>query len=119
MSGNVHWVLEVAIKDGELDNFKGLMNEMVDATQANEPDALNYEWFISGDEKTCHIYERYADSDATRVHLGNFAEHFGARFMGMSTPGKFTLYGHPDDQLREALKGMAAIEMSQIGGFAR
>ncbi len=119
MSGNVHWVLEVAIKDGELGNFKTLMAEMVEATQANEPGTLNYEWFISQDEKTCHIYERYADSDATRVHLGSFAEHFAGRFMGMATPGKFTLYGDPDDQIREALKGMGAIEMAQIGGFVR
>jgi quinol monooxygenase YgiN len=119
MGGNVHWILDVTINDGELGNFKALMGEMVEATQANEPGALNYEWFISGDEKTCHIYERYADSDATRVHLGNFAEHFGGRFMGMVTPAKFTLYGDPDDQLREALQSMAAVEMTQIGGFAR
>ena len=52
MSGNVHWVLELNIKDGALDDFKALMGEMVTATKTNEPDAMNYEWFISGLAKT-------------------------------------------------------------------
>ena len=58
MSDNVHWVIELDIKQGELDNFKALMNEMVEATRANEPGTMNYEWFISDDERSCHIYER-------------------------------------------------------------
>lgn len=65
MSDAVHWLLALNIKEGELDNFKALVKEMVDATKANEPGTLNYEWFVSDDEKTCHIYERYADSAAT------------------------------------------------------
>jgi quinol monooxygenase YgiN len=52
MSENVYWLLEVAIKPGEFDNFKALMEEMVEATQANEPNTLNYEWTISEDSQT-------------------------------------------------------------------
>ncbi len=65
MSDAIHWVIELAIKDGQLDAFKALMTEMVEATQANETGATHYEWYISDDEKTCHIYERYVDSAAT------------------------------------------------------
>jgi quinol monooxygenase YgiN len=119
MSGNVHWILEVSINDGELDNFKALMEEMVAATQADEPGALNYEWFLSPDGKTCHIYERYADSDATRVHMKNFGEKFAGRFMGCVKMGRTDLYGDPDDQLKGMLAGMGAVHYSQIGGFAR
>ena len=43
MSDNVHWLLEVSIKPGQLDTFKSVMAEMVAATNANEPDTLNYE----------------------------------------------------------------------------
>ena len=42
MSDVVHWLLEVNINEGELGNFKALMKEMVDVTQANEPGALNH-----------------------------------------------------------------------------
>jgi len=41
MSDNVYGVLELAIKPGELDNFKRLMTEMVEATQTNEPNTLH------------------------------------------------------------------------------
>ena len=46
MSDNVYWVVEVAIKAGEFDNLKDLMDEMVEST-AREADTLIYEWTIS------------------------------------------------------------------------
>ena len=49
ISNNVPWLLEVSIKPGQLDTFKSVMAEMVAATEANEPDTLNYELFISED----------------------------------------------------------------------
>lgn len=119
MSNNVHWLLELNIKEGELDNFKVLMKEMVETTQGNESEALIYEWFISEDDKTCHIYERYADSAATMVHLGTFGEKFAERFMASLEPTRFVVYGSPSDEVRAALAGFGAVHMSEIGGFAR
>ncbi len=119
MSGNVLWVLELDIKQGELDNFKALMNEMVDATRANEPDAMNYEWFISDDERSCHLYERYVDSAATMTHLGSFGQYFAERFLAAVTPTRLVVYGDPNDEVRAALSAFGAVHMAQIGGFAR
>jgi quinol monooxygenase YgiN len=34
MNGHVAWVLELAVKPGELDNFKALVNEMIESTRA-------------------------------------------------------------------------------------
>jgi quinol monooxygenase YgiN len=118
MSDEVHWVLEVNIKDGELDNFKAVMKDMVEATQ-NEPGASNYEWFISEDGNSCHIYERYADSAATMTHLGSFGQNFAERFLAAVEPTRFVVYGNPNDEVRGALAGFGAVHMSQIGGFAR
>ena len=119
MSDSVHWVLELDIKPGELDNFKAVMNEMVDATRANEPGAMNYEWFISGDESTCHICERYVDSAATMIHLGSFGQNFAERFLAAVTPARLVVYGDPNDEVRAALSAFGAVHMAQIGGFAR
>lgn len=118
-NNNVHWVLALDINDGRSDDFKALMTEMVDATKADEPDALIYEWLISADGKHCHIYERYADSTATMIHLGNFGSKFAERFLGMVTPTGLTVYGDPSDEARAALAGLGAVHMEQIGGFAR
>lgn len=119
MSKHVDWMLELAITDGKLDDFKALMNEMVDATKADEPGALNYEWSVSDDGSRVHIYERYADSDATMVHLASFGKNFAERFMSMAKPTKLTVYGNPDETVRKALDRMGAVYMAPIGGFAR
>ncbi len=119
MSETVQWVLEVAIKQGELDNFKALMNEMVEATQANEPNTTMYEWFISDDDQTCHTCERYADSAATMTHLASFGENFAERLLAAVAPTRLVVYGNPSAQVREALAGFGAVHMAQIGGFAR
>ena len=51
MEGQVSWVIELAVKPGELEAFKALMEEMVAGTNA-EPTTLGYEWFISDDGGT-------------------------------------------------------------------
>ncbi len=76
-------------------------------------------WFLSDDETTCHIYERYVDSAATMVHLGNFSEKYGKRFMTYLTPTRFTVYGDPDDNVRAALDKLGVTYMTEVGGFAR
>ncbi len=119
MGQNVHWILEVGIKDGQLENFKTLMGEMVAATSADEPGTTHYEWFLSADETSCHIYERYADSAAVMVHLGNFGSKFAGRFMGCVQPTGLTVYGDADAEARKALGGLGAVHFEQIGGFAR
>ena len=92
---------------------------MVEATRANEPSTLSYEWFITDDNKSCHIYERYADSDAVMTHLGAFGEKFAERILAISEPTRFMVYGNPSEDARKALSGFGAVFLAPIGGFAR
>ncbi|MDA0733282.1 MAG: antibiotic biosynthesis monooxygenase [Chloroflexi bacterium] len=119
MSDIVSWVVDVTIKPGELANFKALAGELVRATQTNEPDTLAYEYLLSEDNSVCHIYERYADSDAAKIHLTTFGERFAKRFMGMVNLNRLTVYGSPDEGLRKELDGLGATFMPQFNGFAR
>lgn len=118
MSDNVSWVLQVSVKDGQLDAFRSLMEEMVSATR-NEDGALIYEWFISGDENDVHIYERYADSDAVLTHLGNFGQNFANRFFALVEPTGFSVYGEPSEAAGQALGEAGAQVLGTFGGFAR
>lgn len=118
MSGHVHWMIEASIGDGQLDAFKALMAEMVVGTKG-EPGTINYEWFLSADEGTCHLYERYVDSDATMVHMGTFGEKYAQRFLAILALTRFTVYGDPDDAVRGTLDKLGAAYMTEVGGFAR
>ena len=119
MSSDVFWMLEMTIRPGQLDALKALMPEMVEATQANEPGTLNYEWFISADETQCHIYERYADSDAVMTHLGNFGANFAERFMACFEPTSFSVYGPASTDVRDALAAFGAVHLDAMDGFRR
>lgn len=119
MSNHVDWMLELAVADGKLDEFKTLIAEMVAATKADEPGALIYEYSVSADGGTVHIYERYADSAATLVHLGNFGKKFAPRFLSLAKPTRLTVYGNPDAAVRKALDSMGAVYMAPVDGFAR
>jgi len=119
MSGSVHWVVEGDIKEGKRDAFEELMAEMVEATRAQEPEALNYEWYVGEDGPRFQIYERYKDSAAAMTHLGNFRRNFAERLMAVVTPTRVTVYGDPDESVRGALSDFDPHYFSMIGGFAR
>jgi quinol monooxygenase YgiN len=40
MNNNVVVIGDVSIKSGEFENFKALVNEMVEATKSNEPNTI-------------------------------------------------------------------------------
>ncbi len=119
MSEHVYWIIEAEVNDGKLQELKDLMVEMSQATKDDEPGALNYEWSLSADEKTCHIFERYTDSAATMVHMGNFGSKFAKRFMGVLKPFRCTLYGNPSEQVCKAMAPLGAVQMSSAAGFSR
>ena len=118
MSNVVSWNLQLAVRDGRLDDFRSLMNEMVESTLA-EDGAQAYESFVSEDGTACHIYERYADSGATMVHLATFGSRFAERFLSCVEPTGFGVYGDPSDEVRVVLDGFGAVYLGWFGGFAR
>ena len=118
MEGHVAWMLEVAVKDGQLDTFEELMREMVEGTSV-EPQTLAYEWYISDDRETIHLFEKYADSEAMILHVNGFLEKWAARFMECVDFKRFVVYGDPSPAAREILDGWRATYMGPWGGFSR
>ena len=118
MSSVVSWNLRVTINAGQLEAFRTLMQEMVASTEA-EAGTLSYEWFLSEDSGSCHINERYADSDAVMEHLGSFGANFAERFLGCVAPTSIDVYGDASDEVRAGLAGFGAVHHSPFGGFSR
>lgn len=119
MNGNVAWMLELTIQSGRGDDFRALMTEMVAATKANEPGTLAYEWSISPDGTTCHIWERYADSAAAMIHAGTFGAKYAGRFLEVARPVRQVVYGSPSPELRAALAGFGPVYLEPAAGFSR
>ena len=119
MSNEISWMLELDVREGREEALRTLMAEMVDATRANEPDTLAYVWNFTGDGRTCHLYERYADSAAVLTHLGTFGARFASRFFDALQPTRFTVYGSPTAAARDALAGLNPVYMAPAAGFQR
>ena len=119
MDQSVYWNLELNIKAQKKSDLPALVADMAARTKEYEPGALNYEWQVNAEMTECHIFERYADSDALMTHLGNFQEHFADRFFDILEIKRWTVYGNPTDQVRETLGGFGAQFLDRIGGFSR
>ena len=119
MSDHVFLTVEMTINPGALDDFRALVKEMVGQVQANEPETLNYEWSLSEDDSTCHVYERYANSAAIMAHFAWFGENFAERIMALVQLTGFTVYGNASDEVKAAVADFGAVIMAPIGGFAR
>ena len=118
MGDQVSWVIELAVKPDQLEAFEALMEEMVAGTSL-EPESLGYEWFISADEATVHIYEKYADSEAMISHVSGFLAKWAQRFLAAVDVTRFTVYGSPNAAAREMLDGFGAVYLAPWGGFSR
>ena len=119
MSDVIEWVLEMDFIGDDRDAMSALIREMSAATKADEPGALVYEYYATDDGTTVTVVERYADSAAAMVHLGNFGEKFAERFLSIFSPRRLVVYGPASEELRGALAGMGAEHLGYLTGFNR
>lgn len=113
----IHWVLQTSVKDGKIEAFKSVMADMVAATKS-EDGTLVYEWFLDEANMTCHISERFENSDAVLAHLGGFGA-FAERLMDAIDITGLTVYGNPDASVRDAIKDLNPVYFPLADGFAR
>lgn len=112
MNEHVFWLLELSVDPDKISEFAALRDEMIADVSANEPGALDYEWFLSADGTVCHIFERYIDSEATMVHLNRFFSSYASRFFDAATTKRMTVYGNISEDVHAALSKAGAVFMT-------
>jgi len=117
MGTDISWQVELAVKPGQLENFRALTKGTVETTR-REQGALLYERFVSGDGRMIYVYERYADSAAAVAHLQTFAATYGERFAKMVDRKRFTVFGIPSEELKRMLDGLGATYLTPFEGFS-
>jgi len=113
----VYWIVAGEINPGQEATFRTICARLIELTQT-EPGALNYEWSIAGDNRTFHIYERYADSEAAKFHRANVGEMLKQLYT-VTTLKSLTLYGNPSDELKQLFAARHPLVMVPHNGFSR
>jgi quinol monooxygenase YgiN len=121
MTERISWVNELAVKDGKLETFRELMEEMVSSAR-DQPGTLAYEWYISPDSRSVHVVETYADSAAVVAHHvseGFALKNWAGRFMDCADVTRVNAYGDLNAAAREILNRLGAAYHTAWGGFSR
>ena len=80
MLGYIVTDFQMSIKEGKLENFKSIVNTMIEITDVSEPNTLVYEYYINEDGTECHLLETFKDSEAFMAHLTNVGHLFDTLF---------------------------------------
>lgn len=73
MTQDIHTTLYVTIKEGKIEEFKRLIEEMGKAVENNEPGAKRYQFYLNDDETQCVLNESYVNIEAVLNHLKSVA----------------------------------------------
>jgi len=107
-SQRIHFVLDLAIHEGKFDDFAATMKTMTAGT-AREAGALEYEWYLSSDNKNCRLVETYADVEAMKTHMASSVVHeLVPKLFQLAKMSRFEVYGAPDDQSAARLTSIGA-----------
>ena len=69
----VHFKAEITIQEGKIEEFKKLVQVMSRMVEANEPDTINYQFYLNRSEQMCIAHEIYANSEAALAHINGVA----------------------------------------------
>ena len=68
MNNEIRYRVEFTIEGPKIEEYKKLVQDMVRLVEANEPDTINYEFYLNKGETSCVVIEKYANSEAAFAH---------------------------------------------------
>ena len=116
MFENIGWIVEAKVKEGRLEEFRTVMNEIVTATE-QEKGTLNYQYYLSEDGDVL-VYERFADLESAHIHVTNW-DRYAERWIAAAEPVRMVHLGDMPEDLRARHAVLAPLWLKPFGGFSR
>lgn len=57
-NNQIHFRAELTIKEGKTEEFKKLIQDLSKVVEANEPDTIEYQFYVNGSEKSALFMKR-------------------------------------------------------------
>jgi quinol monooxygenase YgiN len=100
----IHFRAEFTIEEGKIEEYKKLVQDMSRVVEANEPDTINYQFYLNRAETKCIVNETYANSEAVLAHITSVASQtILPKVFNVSRIIKFDVYGNPSEELQKVL----------------
>jgi hypothetical protein len=125
MSGPLLYVDTSEVREGALEELKGAIDELVEFLDAEEPQLLTYNVYLSDDGREMTIAHVHADSASLEYHLEVGGPAF-RKLADLITLSAIHVYGDPSDkalrQLRDKARSLGSGDVfvhSPHRGFSR
>ncbi|HZC20439.1 MAG TPA: antibiotic biosynthesis monooxygenase [Nitrososphaeraceae archaeon] len=116
----IHFRAEFTIEVRKIEEYKKLIQEMSRTVQANEPDTINYQFYLNKDQTKCVVHETYVNSDAALAHNNGVASRtILPRIFRLAKISRFDVYGNPNEELQKLLVSFGAETFNLFTGFSR
>jgi quinol monooxygenase YgiN len=116
----VRYRVELTIEGSKIEEYKKLVQDMVRLVKINEPDTINYEFYLNKSETSCIVNETYANSEAALAHAkGVASQTILPNIFNISRITRFDLYGDPSEELQKALTNFGPQAYNLFAGFSR
>src|ERR671935_62949 len=101
----IHFRAEFTIEEGKIEEYKKLVQDMIRVVEADEPDIINYQFYLNRDETKCIVHETYANSEAVLAHNSGIASQtILPKIFSVAKIRRFDVYGNPSEELQNVLK---------------
>jgi quinol monooxygenase YgiN len=112
---------EFTIQEEKIEEYKKLVQEMSRVVEANEPDTINYQFYLNRDDETkCIVYETYSNSEAVFAHMNGIASQtILPKISNISRISRFEVYGNPSEELQKVLTSFGPQIYNPYAGFSR
>ncbi len=116
----IHFTAEFIINEGKKEEYKKLIQEMSSMVETNEPDTINYKFYLNKDETKCIVHETYANSEAALAHNNSIASQtILPKIFDIAKVNRFDVYGNPSEELQKLLASFGAKTYYLFAGFSR
>jgi quinol monooxygenase YgiN len=117
----IHSRAEITIEEGKIEEFKKLVQDMSRAVEANEPDTINFRYYLNTAETTkCIVNETYANSEAVLAHINCVASQtILPNVFSVSKISRLEVYGNPSEELQNMLISFRPHTYNLLAGFSR
>jgi hypothetical protein len=94
------------ILEGKLDKVHGLIKELANWVETNEPSVLAYHIYVDEQGSSMSVFQVHTDSASLERHMERGMPIF-LKFQGSINLTRIDLYGEPSTKLKEILKTKA------------